>query len=104
MEGRVATAMQHVSAVLAAPPSDNPPKVADFHSAHREVEEALRAVVDELRAGHPGRADLWSTLIELHQLQRELVEQRLIQRLEALDRVRAALGRLRELGPVGEIL
>lgn len=104
MEGRVATAMEHVAAVLSAPASDSLPKVADFHSAHREVEEALRAVVDELREGHPGRADLWSTLIELHQVQRELIEQRLVQRLEALDRVRAALRRLRELGPVSEIL
>jgi DNA-binding CsgD family transcriptional regulator len=104
MDGRVATAMEHVAAVLSAPSPDSPPKVADFHSAHREVEEALRAVVDELRQGQAGRAELWSTLIELHQVQRELVEQRLVQRLEALDRVRAALGRLRELGPVSEIL
>ena len=96
--------MEHVAAVLSAPASAALPKVADFHTAHREVEDALRTVVDELRDGHPGRADLWSTLIELHQVQRELVEQRLVQRLEALDRVRAALGRLRELGPVSEIL
>jgi DNA-binding CsgD family transcriptional regulator len=93
LDARVATAMDHVAAVLSAPASAALPKVADFHTAHREVED-----------GHPGRADLWSTLIELHQVQRELVEQRLVQRLEALDRVRAALGRLRELGPVSEIL
>lgn len=104
LDARVAAAMQHVAAVLSAPASAALPKVADFHTAHREVEDALRAVVDELRDGHPGRADLWSTLIELHQVQRELVEQRLVQRLEALERVRAALGRLRELGPVSEIL
>ena len=96
--------MDHVAAVLSSRPSERQPKVADFHSAHREVEEALRAVVDELRDGHPGRAELWSRLIELHQVQRELVEQRLVQRLEALERVRDALGRLRELGPVSEIL
>jgi LuxR family transcriptional regulator, regulator of acetate metabolism len=90
--------------VLSVPESAALPKVADFHTAHREVEDALRAVIDELRTGNPGRADLWSTLIELHQVQRELVEQRLVQRLEALERVRAALGRLRELGPVSEIL
>ena len=104
LDARVATAMEHVAAVLSAPGSAALPKVADFHTAHREVEDALRTVVDELRDGHPGRADLWSTLIELHQVQRELVEQRLVQRLEALERVRAALGRLRELGPVSEIL
>ena len=104
LDARVATAMEHVAAVLSAPASAALPKVADFHTAHREVEDALRSVVEELRDGHPGRADLWSTLIELHQVQRELVEQRLVQRLEALDRVRAALGRLRELGPVSEIL
>jgi LuxR family transcriptional regulator, regulator of acetate metabolism len=104
LDARVATAMEHVAAVLSAPASAALPKVADFHTAHREVEDALRAVVDELRTGPPGRTDLWSTLIELHQVQRELVEQRLVQRLEALERVRAALGRLRELGPVSEIL
>jgi LuxR family transcriptional regulator, regulator of acetate metabolism len=104
LDARVATAMAHVAAVLSAPTSAALPKVADFHTAHREVEDALRSVVEELRDGHPGRVDLWSTLIELHQVQRELVEQRLVQRLEALDRVRAALGRLRELGPVSEIL
>src|SRR5919112_91902 len=103
LDARVATAMEHVGAVLSAP-SATLPKAADFHTAHREVEDALRMVVEELRDGHPGRADLWSTLIELHQVQRELVEQRLVQRLEALERVRAALGRLRELGPVSEIL
>jgi DNA-binding CsgD family transcriptional regulator len=104
LDARVAAVMQHVAAVLSAPASAALPKVADFHTAHREVEDALRTVVDELRDGHPGRADLWSTLIELHQVQRELVEQRLVQRLEALERVRGALGRLRELGPVSEIL
>jgi DNA-binding CsgD family transcriptional regulator len=103
LDARVAAAMEHVGAVLSAP-SATLPKVADFHTAHREVEDALRMVVEELRDGNPGRADLWSTLIELHQVQRELVEQRLVQRLEALERVRAALGRLRELGPVSEIL
>jgi DNA-binding CsgD family transcriptional regulator len=103
MTGRVVTAMDHVAAVLSAPASEAPPKVADFHSAHREVEEALRAVVEELREGNED-PKLWSTLIELHQVQRELVEQRLVQRLEALERVREALARLRELGPVGEIL
>ncbi len=104
LDARVATAMEHVAAVLSAPGSEALPKVADFHTAHREVEDALRSVVEELRDGHPGRADLWSTLIELHQVQRELVEQRLVQRLEALGRVREALGRLRELGPISEIL
>ena len=104
LDARVATAMEHVGAVLSAPGSAALPKVADFHTAHREVEDALRAVVEELRDGHPGRADLWSTLIELHQVQRELVEQRLVQRLEALERVRGALDRLRELGPISEIL
>lgn len=104
LDARVATAMEHVAAVLSAPGNAALPKVAEFHTAHREVEDALRAVIEELRDGHPGRADLWSTLIELHLVQRELVEQRLVQRLEALERVRAALGRLRELGPVSEIL
>ena len=96
--------MERVAALLDAPDTAALPKVADFHTAHREVEDALRAVVEALRGAAPGRADLWSTLIELHQVQRELVEQRLVQRVEALDRVRAALGRLRELGPVSEIL
>jgi DNA-binding CsgD family transcriptional regulator len=104
LDARVATAMEHVAAVLSVTDSAALPKVADFHTAHREVEDALRMVIDELRSGPPGRTDLWSTLIELHQVQRELIEQRLVQRLEALERVRAALGRLRELGPVSEIL
>src|SRR4029453_19467631 len=90
LDARVATAMEHVAAVLPAPGTEALPKVADFHTAHREVEDALRSVVDELRDGHPGRADLWSTLIELHQVQRELVEQRRGQRLGGVGRVRAA--------------
>jgi DNA-binding CsgD family transcriptional regulator len=104
LDARVTTAMEHVAAVLQAPESASLPKVADFHTAHREVEDALRTVIDELRDGHPGRTALWSTLIELHQVQRELIEQRLVQRLEALERVRDGLARLRELGPVSEIL
>src|SRR4051812_50208488 len=99
MDGRVATAMEHVAAVLSAPSPDSPPKVADFHSAHREVEEALRAVVDELRQGQAGRAELWSTLIELHQVQRELVEQRLVQRLQGPDPGGGAPGGPRRPGP-----
>ena len=54
LDARVATAMEHVAAVLSAPASAALPKVADFHTAHREVEDALRAVVEELRDGHPG--------------------------------------------------
>src|SRR4029453_18357596 len=90
LDARVATAMDHVAAVLSGPTAAALPKVADFHTAHREVEDALRSVVEELRDGHPGRADLWSTLIELHQVQRQLVEQRRGQRLGGVGRVRAA--------------
>src|SRR3954452_14122751 len=96
--------MDHAAAVLSPRLPEQQPKVADFHSAHREVEEALRAVVDELRAEHPGDGELWSRWMELHEVERELVEQRVVWRLEALERVRDALARLREMVPDSEIL
>jgi LuxR family transcriptional regulator, regulator of acetate metabolism len=104
LDARVSAAMERVGSLLDAEPRSSRPKVADFHVAHREVEDALRAVIEALRSGTPAGDGLWPTLVELHQVQRELVEQRLVQRLEALERVGVALARLRELGPLSEIL
>ena len=53
LDARVATAMEHVAAVLSAPGSEALPKVADFHTAHREVEDALRSVVESCATAIP---------------------------------------------------
>jgi len=61
----------------------------DVLATHRALTAALDAAPDDA---------------ELRQLHRELVDHGAIARLEALERVRAAVGRLADAGPVSEII
>ena len=61
----------------------------DVLAAHRAVAAALDADPDDA---------------ELRRLHRELVDEGAIARLQALERVRAAVGRLADAGPVSEII
>jgi LuxR family transcriptional regulator, regulator of acetate metabolism len=61
-----------------------------------DVLDAPRAIAAALDAGPDD--------VELRRLHRELVDEGAIARLNALERVRAAIGRLAEAGPVSEII
>ena len=71
------------------------------------VEEALRGGVDDLLGAHQAVAaalDADPTDAELRALARTLAEEGSLARLRALERVRTAVGRLADAGPVSEIV
>jgi LuxR family transcriptional regulator, regulator of acetate metabolism len=71
------------------------------------VEDALQGGVDDLLAAHQAVAaalDADPTDAELRTLARRLAEEGSLARLRALERVRTAIGRLADAGPVSEIV
>jgi len=71
------------------------------------VDEALQGNADDLLAAHQAVAaalDADPTDAELRTLARRLAEEGSLARLRALERVRAAVGRLADAGPVSEIV
>jgi LuxR family transcriptional regulator, regulator of acetate metabolism len=71
------------------------------------VDEALQGGVEDLLAAHQAVAaalDADPTDSELRALGRRLAEEGSLARLHALERVRAAIGRLADAGPVSEIV
>lgn len=104
---RVARAMEQMHAVLPPAAQGSGVPLDEVRAAQRAAESAGRALVEALRSGACTSAaaeELWSGLLEVQQLQRELVEYRVVRRLEALERVREALEGLRELGSPGTVL
>jgi DNA-binding CsgD family transcriptional regulator len=71
------------------------------------VDEALQGGVDDLLAAHQAVAaalDADPTDADLRTLARRLAEEGSLARLRALERVRTAIGRLADAGPVSEIV
>ena len=69
---------------------------------HRELAERLdRAFA---RLGESGTWTDWSEVRELHHHARQLLDEGVIARLRALERVRDAIARIEELGPVSELV
>jgi DNA-binding CsgD family transcriptional regulator len=71
------------------------------------VEDALQGEVEDLVAAHQAVAaalDADPTDAELRELARRLAEEGSLSRLRALERVRVAIGRLADAGPVSEIV
>lgn len=88
----------------AMPPEDAP--TAELVDAHRHLRRAITAAMaalDEPVDGD-GAAHARRRLESLQEAAFELVEDRVLARLRMLERVRAAAGRLREIGPVSEIV
>jgi LuxR family transcriptional regulator, regulator of acetate metabolism len=71
------------------------------------VDEALQGGIEDLVAAHQAVAaalDADPTDAELRELARRLAEEGSLARLRALERVRVAIGRLADAGPVSEIV
>jgi DNA-binding CsgD family transcriptional regulator len=69
---------------------------------HRDVAGHLARALTVVGAGDDGRG--WEAVAELHRLARRVLDDGLVARLRALERVQEAVGRLEELGPVSEIV
>jgi LuxR family transcriptional regulator, regulator of acetate metabolism len=81
--------------------------VAPTSDLRARVEEALQGDVEGLLAAHQAVAaalDADPTDAELRQLARRLAEEGSLARLRALERVRTAVARLADAGPVSEIV
>jgi DNA-binding CsgD family transcriptional regulator len=80
----------------------------ELQAASGRVQSALGALAEELDAqaarGPAGRRELWRLLVELHQLERELIERRYVRRVDALERVQEGVRGLGEIGSAAGIL
>lgn len=76
----------------------------ELQAASARVQSALGAVAEELDARAGPQGSLWRLLVELHQLERELVERQLLRRMDALERVQEAVRGLGEIGSAAGIL
>ncbi|HEX6460155.1 MAG TPA: LuxR C-terminal-related transcriptional regulator [Thermoleophilaceae bacterium] len=76
----------------------------ELQAAGARVQSALGVVAEELDARAGSQGSLWRLLVELHQLERELVERQLLRRLDALERVQEAVRGLGEIGSATGIL
>lgn len=80
----------------------------ELQAAAGPVQSALGALAEELdtRAsrGPTATRDLWRLLVDLHQLERELIERRYVRRVDALERVQEGVRGLGEIGSAAGIL
>src|SRR5207248_10281257 len=80
----------------------------ELQAASGRVQSALGGLAEDLDArtarGPSRRRDLWRLLVELHQIERELVERRYVRRVDALERVQEGVRGLGEVGSPAGIL
>ncbi len=76
----------------------------ELQAASARVQSALGAVAGELDARAGSQGPLWRLLVELHQLEREVVERRYLRRMDAVERVQEAVRGLGEIGSAAGIL
>jgi LuxR family transcriptional regulator, regulator of acetate metabolism len=80
----------------------------ELQTAGGRVQSALGALAEELDAraarGPAAARELWRLLVELHQLERELIERRYVRRVDALERVQEGVRGLGEVGSSAGIL
>jgi DNA-binding CsgD family transcriptional regulator len=79
-------------------------EVDELQAAGARVQSALGVLAEELDARAGSSGPLWRLLVELFQLERELVERRLLRRMDALERVQEAVRGLGEIGSAAGIL
>jgi DNA-binding CsgD family transcriptional regulator len=103
---RMADASQQVSEATRAARAAVSPD--ELQAAGGRVQSALGALAEELDAraarGPAGTRERWRLLVELHQLERELIERRYVRRVDALERVQEGVRRLGEIGSAAGIL
>jgi DNA-binding CsgD family transcriptional regulator len=102
----MAAASRHVSEAITA--AHAAVSLDELQAASGRVQSALGGLAEELDArasrGPARRRDLWRLLVELHQLERELVERRYVRRVDALERVQEGVRGLGEIGSPASIL
>jgi DNA-binding CsgD family transcriptional regulator len=105
---QVSEAIEAARAAASDSEQDESPSLDELQSASGRVGSALGALAEQLEAraarGPAGQADLWRLLVELHQLERELIERRYVRRVDALERVQEAVRGLGEIGSAAGIL
>jgi DNA-binding CsgD family transcriptional regulator len=105
---QVSEAIEAARAAVSGSEQDESPSLDELQAASGRVQSALGALGEQLDAqavnGPAARADLWRLLVELHQLERELIERRYVRRVDALERVQEAVRGLGEIGSAAGIL
>jgi DNA-binding CsgD family transcriptional regulator len=105
---QVSEAIEAARAVVSGNGQDEYPSLDELQSANGTVQSALGALAEQLDAtaagGRAGTRDLWRLLVELHQLERELIERRYVRRVDALERVQDGVRGLGEVGSPAGIL
>jgi DNA-binding CsgD family transcriptional regulator len=105
---QVSEAIETARAVVSGSDADEYPSLDELQGANGRVQSALGALAEELDSkaarGPAGTRDLWRLLLELHQLERELIERRYVRRVDALERVQEGVRGLGEVGSAAGIL
>jgi DNA-binding CsgD family transcriptional regulator len=104
---RIAAALKAANVHLGLTPEQEPGELDDFNAALDALKIALENVLGHLRGSEIGSSETrlsTDLALELQSLQHELHEERLGQRFEALARVQEALGRLRGVGTMSQML
>jgi DNA-binding CsgD family transcriptional regulator len=105
---QVSEAIDAARAAVSASGPNGSPSLDELQAASGRVQSALGALAEQLDAraarGPAGTQDLWRLLVELHQLERELIERRYVRRVDALERVQEGVRGLGEVGSAAGIL
>jgi DNA-binding CsgD family transcriptional regulator len=105
---QVSTAIEAARRAVSESGREGPPDLGELQSTSGLVQSALGALAEQLDDGAARGSrrvqELWRLLVELHQLERELIERRWVRRLDALDRVQEGVRGLGEIGSAAGIL
>lgn len=105
---QVSEAIEAARAAVSGSGQDESPSLDELQAASGRVQSALGALAEQLDAraasGTAGQGELWRLLVDLHQLERELIERRYVRRVDALERVQEAVRGLGEIGSAAGIL
>jgi DNA-binding CsgD family transcriptional regulator len=105
---QVSEAIEAARAAVADSGRGSSPSLDELQSASGVVQSVLGPLAEQLDAlaarGPAARRDLWRLLVELHQLERELIERRYVRRVDALERVQESVRGLGEIGSAAGIL
>jgi LuxR family transcriptional regulator, regulator of acetate metabolism len=105
---QVSEAIEAARAAVSGSGQGESPSLDELQAASGRVQSALGALAEQLDSraarGPAATRDLWRLLVELHQVERELVERRCVRRMDALERVQEGVRGLGEVGTAAGIL
>src|SRR5437762_14207313 len=88
---QVSEAIEAARAAMSGSGQGESPSLDDLQAASGRVQSALGALAEQLDSraarGPAATRDFWRLLVELHQIERELVERRCVRRVDAVERV-----------------